>query len=223
MNAFIECVKQDCKVMLRNRAQWGQPVIFFMIFIALFGIALGFDNAMLIKVAPAIIWVAFLLTSLFTIDSIFRKDMDSGILEQFVLSPHSLSGLLLAKAVALWIVSCLPLIMLLPVLGLFMQLSLIENTVLLLCVCLGSPAITLMGMLGAILTLSLPRAGIFLAILLLPLYIPILILGESSVSLLLSSNQPHFQMALLGAISLLTLSLVPFAAASALNVAMDLS
>ena len=218
---FKGILKQDLRVMLRQRSEWVQPLVFFMIFISLFGIGLGFDSSMLIMVAPAIIWIAFLLTSLFTIESIFRRELDSGLLEQLVLSPHPLWWLLLAKWLAIWTISCLPLIVLMPLLGLFMNLSLNENGILLLSVLTASPAITMMGMLGATLTLALPRSGVFLGILLLPLYIPVLILGESAVVLLMSGANPVFQMAVLGAISILTLTLIPHAGAFALKVAMD--
>lgn len=218
---FYQSVKKDCMVMVRYPAQWVQPAIFFMIFISLFGIGLGFDNQLLITISPAIIWIAFLLTSLFTIESVFHKEKEQGLLEQLVLSPHPLWWLILAKACAFWLVSCLPLMLLLPLLGLFMQLSLVENFILLLSVLIGSPAITLMSMVGAILTLSSPRSGLFLGVLLLPLYIPILILGQSAVVLLLAGEQPVFQLFMLGAISVLTITLAPHAGALALKVAMD--
>lgn len=218
---FYESVKQDCKTMLRNRAEWVQSLLFFIIFISLFGIGLGFDSKSLMSISPAIIWIAFLLTSLFTIETVFRREMEAGLLEQLVLSPHPLWWLLLAKGTALWMVSCLPLIILLPLLGLFMQLDFAQTSALVLCVLLGSPAITLLGMTGTLLTLSMPRSGLFLGILLLPLYIPILILGESAVVLLFDASQPVFQMTLLAAISVFTLTLAPHAAAGALKVAMD--
>ncbi len=218
---FKQCLKHDLLVMQRHRAEWVQPLVFFIIFISLFGIGLGFEGNMLITVAPAIIWISFLLTSLFSIESIFRRELEAGLLENLVLSPHPLWWLLFVKALAIWVMSCLPLILLMPLLGLFMQLNLIETGVLLLSVLIASPAITLMGMLGATLTLALPRSGVFLGILLLPLYIPILILGESAVVLLLSGAKPLFQMALLSAISVLTLTLIPHAAAGALKIAMD--
>ncbi len=221
MSVLYHCVKQDCKVMIRNRAEWVQALIFFIVFISLFGIGLGFDSPTLAQVAPAIIWIAFLITSLFTIESVFRREMDSGLLEQLILSPHPLWWLLIAKASALWLVSCLPLVVLLPILGIFMQLDLTQTMTLVMCVLIGSPAITLLGMIGAILTLCMPRSGLFLGILLLPLYIPVLILGESAVVLLMDATLPLFQMALLAAISVFTLTLGPFAAAGALKVAMD--
>ncbi len=221
MPIFYTCLANDLKVMMRNRAQWVHPILFFMIFISLFGIGLGFDSEVLVKISPAIIWIAFLITTLFTIETLFRSEMEEGGLEQLLLSPHPLWWLIFAKSVAIWIVSSLPLIVIIPLLGLFMQLTLFENSVLLISVLIGSPAITLIGVIGAALTITLPRSGIFLGLLLLPLYIPILILGESAVVLLLSSQWPQFQLALLGAISILTITFAPFAAASALKVAMD--
>ncbi|MGD9592153.1 MAG: heme exporter protein CcmB [Candidatus Berkiella sp.] len=221
MSIFYESISKDISVMMRHRAEWVQSLVFFIVFISLFGIGLGFDNQMLMSISPAIIWIAFLLTSLFTIESIFRREMESGTLEQLALSPHPLWWLLLAKAAALWLVSCLPLILLLPILSMFMQLDIAQTGVFVLCLLLGSPAITLLGMIGVLLTLSMPRSGLFLGIILLPLYVPVLILGESAVVLLFESTLPIFQMTLLAAISVLTLTLAPHGAAGALSVAMD--
>ncbi|MBI2791088.1 MAG: heme exporter protein CcmB [Gammaproteobacteria bacterium] len=221
MSVFCACMRNDLQVMIRSPKEWSNPILFFIIFISLFGIGLGFDSEILMKMSPAIIWIAFLLTSLFTIETLFRNEMEEGGVEQLLLSPYPLWWLILAKFVAIWLVSCLPLILFIPLLGMLMQLSLFENSVLVLGLLIGSPAITMVGMIGAALTISMPRSGMFLGLLLLPLYIPILILGESAVSLLLSSTWPAFQLALLGALSILTVTIAPHAVAAALKVAVD--
>ncbi|MBS0289789.1 MAG: heme exporter protein CcmB [Proteobacteria bacterium] len=221
LSIFYHCVCHDLKIVLRKPAAWVHPILFFILFISLFGIALGFEKETLIKISPAIIWIAFLLTSLFTIETVLRREMASGALEQLLLSPYPLWWLMLAKSTAIWIVSCLALIFFVPVLGLFMHLSWYENSILFFSLLIGSPAITLIGMIGAALTLALPSSGLFLGLLLLPLYVPILILGESTLAAMLSSSLPSFQLALLGAISMLTLSLAPHGVAAALRVAMD--
>lgn len=221
LTSFTACLTNDITALLQSRAQWLQPVIFFIIFISLFGLGLGLDTQLLTKVSPAVVWITFLLTALFTIEAMFRSDYEEGVLEQLLLSPHPLWWLILAKSLAFWVVSCLPLILIMPVVGLILQLSTSENSVLVLSLLIGSPALTFLGVLGASLTIALPRSGIFLGLLLLPLYIPILILGESTVMLLLSAQWPHAQLALLAAISVLALTLVPHAAAAALRAAMD--
>lgn len=221
LKIFYACLKSDLRGIIRNRAQWLHPIIFFIIFISLFGIGLGFDTQQLVKVTPAIIWIAFLLTALFTIETMFRADQEEGVLEQMLLSPYPLWWLILAKSIAFWIASCLPLILMMPILGSIMQLSVIETGVLLLSLFVGSPALTFMGVLGAALTVAMPRSGVFLGLLLLPLYVPVLILGESAVVSLLSAEWPIFQIALLGSISTLAITLAPHGCASALKVAMD--
>lgn len=221
MSVFCACMRNDLQVMIRSRKEWSNPILFFIIFISLFGIGLGFDSEILMKISPAIIWIAFLLTSLFTIETLFRNEMEEGGVEQLLLSPYPLWWLILAKFIAIWLVSCLPLILFIPLLGMLMQLSLFENSVLVSGLLIGSPAITMVGMIGAALTISMPRSGVFLGLLLLPLYIPILILGESAVSLLLSSEWPAFQLSLLGALSILTVTIAPHAVAAALKVAVD--
>lgn len=221
LKVFCRCFFSDLYVVFRSTREWLSPVLFFMIFVALFGIGLGFDGQQLIQISPMIIWVAFLLTSLFTTESIFRADLEEGILEQLALSPYPLWWLLLAKSFAFWIASSLPLMLLMPFVGIMMQLPVKEIILLVVTLFLGSPAITMVGVLGATLTITLPRSGIFLGILLLPLYVPILILGQSAIINLFSQTLPLFQIALLGAISLLCITLIPHAAAAALKTAMN--
>ena len=220
MKVFYACLRNDMRVMLRCRSTWIHSLIFFIIFISLFGIALGFDSHF-VKLSPAIVWIAFLVTSLFGIEAFFATEREEGMLEQLILSPHPLWWLICAKSVAIWIATCLPLILMSPFLGIMMQLSGLENFILILTLLVGSPALTFVGVIGAALTLALPRSGVFLGLLLLPLYIPILILGESALATLLASEWPDFQIILLGAISVLAFTLAPHAASAALKVAMD--
>lgn len=221
LSVFLSCIKNDLRTLLRKRADWVYPIVFFFVFISLFGIGLGFDNQQLIQASPAIIWISFLFITLSTIDSLFRRELEEGTLAQLVLSPYPLWWLLLAKAIAFWLVACLPLILLTPVLGIIMQLSWQATAGLWISLLLGSPALALLGVVGVTLTSAMPRSGVFLALLLLPLYVPILILGESVIMVLLSAESIHFQLALLGAISVFALIGAPHAAAGALRAAMD--
>lgn len=221
LSVFLSCIKSDLKTLQRRRADWVYPIIFFLVFISLFGIGLGFENQRLIAASPAIIWITFLFITLTTIDNLFRREQEEGTLAQLLLSPYPLSWLLLAKAVTFWLVACLPLILLTPVFGLIMQLSMPTTGALFLSLLVGSPALALLGVVGATLTSAMPRSGIFLALLLLPLYVPILILGESVAVQLLSHENIRFQLALLGAISVFATMGAPFAAAGALRAAMD--
>ncbi len=221
LKVFYQAVKSDLRVILRKRSTWVIPAIFLIIFISLFGIGLGFDHQQLKNASPAIIWIAFLLTSLFTIEALFRTDEEEGTLETLLLSPYPLWWLLLAKAVAFWLAACLPLILLMPLLGLFMQLSSFESIILVVSLLLGSPALILVGLIGAALTVVLENAGILLGLLLLPLYIPILILGESAVVCVTSAQPAVFQLTLLAALSVLAITLAPHAASAALKVATE--
>ncbi len=219
LRAFYVCLRTDAQTAIRSRSKWLQPILFFIVFVSLFGIGLGFDNQSLKKVSPGIIWIGFLLTSMLNIEALMHADKEEGILEQFILSPYPLWWLMSSKMVALWLISCLPLILLMPLVGIMMHLSVSEIGLLTLSLILGSPALICIGIFGAALTVTLPRSGLFLALLLFPLYVPILIFGESSASLLLSSQSPISQLLFLGAISILALTLTPHATAGALRVA----
>jgi len=219
LTVFAQCLRNDLKTLIRQPAQWLHPIAFFGLIVCLFGIGLGSDNTQLIQLSPVIIWVAFLLTAIFTIETLFYRDYEEGVLEQWMVSPYPLWWLMLAKSLAFWLASCLPLIVMMPVLGFSLQLTGTQCLLLLISLLLGSPALTFLGVIGATLTLTVARSGVFLALLLLPLFVPILILGVSVVISLLAHEWPVFQMALLGGISVLTMTFAPFAAAAALKVA----
>lgn len=205
----------------RKRALWLQPVMFYVIILSLFGIGLGLDEGTLAEVSPAVIWITFLLTSLLTIDTLVRMDQEEGVLEQLALSEYPLWWLLVAKSTAVWLVSCLPLVLLIPMISSTMYLTFDESFILFVTLLVGSPALSFIGVLGASLTVALPRAGLLLALLLLPLYLPVLILGESALEATISQGWPVFQTALLSAFSILAITFAPLAASAALKAAMD--
>lgn len=218
---FWITLKHDLKIIARTPATWLHPILFFIILISLFGIALGFEGKELLKITPAILWVCFLLITLFSLENLFRHSYDEGTLEPLILSPYPLWWLLCAKSIALWLAACLPLILVLPLAGMLMQLSFQQIMLLSISLMLGSPAFIWLGMLGAALTLTMPRSGVFLGLLLLPLYIPLLILGESAALVEPLMQFPLFQLTLLAAISVISITLIPHATALALKVAMD--
>jgi heme exporter protein B len=208
--------------LVRKHALWLQPILFFIVMLSLFGIGLGLEETYLVAVSPAIIWIVFLLTSLLTVEALLRKDHEEGALEQLVLSDYPLWWLVMAKSWAVWMVSALPLVLLTPLVGMMMHLSLYQTMMLMLTLLLGSPGLSFIGVLGAALTVSLPRAGLLLGLLLLPLYLPILIVGESAfLSLSVAVEWPVFQIALLLAFSILSITLAPHAASAALKASMD--
>jgi len=212
--AFYLYFYYELRSIFRTRSQWVHPIIFFIIFISLFGIGLGFEKTQLAALAPMMIWIAFLLTSLFTIENLFRSDQEEGVLAQLILNPIPLWWSLLAKSLASWVATALPLVSVIPFVGMSLHLSFSEIGWLLLSILIGSPALIFIGTIGAILTITLPRSGVLLGILLLPLYVPILILG-------IPSQWPLFQLALLGALSIFAMTFAPFITAAALKAVMD--
>ncbi len=221
LGIFGVLIKNDLKCLSRNAAKWVQPLFFFVIFIFLFAIGLGFDLKEMARISPAVIWVAFLVTTLFSIESVLMHEHQEGVLAQLTLSPYPLWWVVIAKAIAIWLVTSLPLILIAPLLGVMLQLHTLEIGVLVLSLLIGSPALSLLGLLGGSLTLTMPSSGIFLGLLLLPLYIPILLLGESTLITILNNEWPVFQLSLLGAISVLSFTLAPLGIASALSVSSD--
>jgi heme exporter protein B len=111
VNVFSQCLVQDCRAILRSRKAWFDPIIFFSLMIALFGVAIGFDPKPLQQFSPAIVWISFFLTSLMSIETLFRRDYAEGVLEQLVLSPQPLWELMLAKSLAFWLAFCIPLLL----------------------------------------------------------------------------------------------------------------
>ncbi len=221
LNALRMILYYELRWLKRKKALWLQPVMFYLIILSLFGIGLGLDEGTLAEVSPAIIWITFLLTSLLTIDTLVRIDQEEGVLEQFALSQYPLWWIILAKSIAVWLASCLPLVLLIPLISSALYLTFDESLILFVTLLVGSPALSFIGVLGASLTVALPRAGLLLALLLLPLYLPVLILGESALEATISQQWPIFQSTLLSAFSILAMTLAPLAASAALKAAMD--
>lgn len=220
LKAFIVLLHYELRALARHQALWLLPLLFFILMLSLFGIGLGSDNTLLEKASGAIIWITFFITSLLTVDNLLRMDAEEGVLAQWVVSDIPVWWLFCSKAIALWIASCLPLIILLPLVGLTLQLDAYHILILSITVLAGSPALSFMATLGATLTVSLPRAGLLLALIMLPLFLPVLILGESALQVDYP-QWPTFQVALLAALSVLSMTLAPHAAALALTSAME--
>ncbi len=210
-------IKRDYLLAYRHHMAMINPILFFILVVLLFPLALNSGSAVLHTIAPAVIWIAVLLAMLLVFVRLFEADFDDGSLEQLVLSPHSLPCLVLAKMLAHWCIAAVPLILLAPCLGLAMGLNGQELSILVIGLLLGTPVISLLGGIGAALTLSLEQGGVLLALLLLPLYIPLLIFGVSSVSMVTMGNGVSGQLAILGAMFMLALVLAPFATASILR------
>ena len=219
--AFATLLKRDLTLSQRHSSDWLNPLVFFVIVVTLFPLGVGPDGELLRQIAPGVIWVAALLATLLALDSLFRDDFIDGSLEQLLLSPHPLPILVMAKTLAHWLVSGLPLVLLSPVLALLMQLPLKALPALLMSLVLGTLCLSLIGSIGAALTVGLQRGGVLLSLLVLPLFIPVLIFGSSCVVAAAGGFEIGAQLSLLAGLLFLALALCPWAAAAALRVSAE--
>ncbi len=211
-------LRRDLKIAFRHRAQLALPLLFFVLVVSLFPLAVSPSLDVLATMAPGIIWVAALLATLLSLDNMFRSDFDDGTLEQLLLSPYPTSVLVLAKIVAHWLVTGLPLLVVAPLLGVLTGLPGQTMGVLIASLALGTPVLSLVGAIGVGLTIGLKSGGALLSLLVLPLFVPVLIFGANAVAAAASGLEVSGQLYLLGSLLLLSLSLAPLAAAAALRV-----
>lgn len=218
MSAFGMVLGRDLRIAFRHRAQLALPLLFFVMVVSLFPLAVSPSLDGLRTMAPGIIWVAALLATLLSLDNMFRSDFDDGTLEQLLLSPYPTSALVLAKIIAHWLVTGLPLIIVAPLLGVLTGLAGQTMGVLVASLALGTPVLSLVGAIGVALTIGLKRGGALLSLLVLPLFVPVLIFGANAVGASQSGLEVTGQLYLLGSLLLLSLSLAPLAAAASLRV-----
>ena len=216
--AFVGVLRRDLQLAIRRRSELLNPLFFFILVVSLFPLGIGPDPGVLALIAPGVIWVAALLATLLGLERLFRSDYEDGSLEQFLLSPQPLTLLVLAKVLAHWLLTGLPLLLISPLLGVLLHLPGSAITVLPLSLLLGSPALSLIGAIGVALTVSLRRGSVLLTLLVLPLYVPVLIFGTSAVAAAAQGLPISGQLALLGAVLALALSLAPVAIAAGLRI-----
>ena len=221
MGAFGDVMRRELTVAFRRWSDLLLPLMFFVIVGTLFPLAVGQDAQILRAVGPGAIWVAALLATLLSLNNLFREDFDDGSLEQLALSPHPLSLLLLAKTAAHWVVTELPLVIIAPLLALGFGLPGQGIGALMLTLLIGTPALSLVGAVGAALTAGLRGASGLLALLLLPLTIPVLIFGARAAALAADGQDITGPLYLLGGLTVLALTLTPFATAAAVRVSLD--
>ncbi len=218
MSAFLALVGRDIRVALRDGGAIGIALGFYLVVVAIVPIGLGPDLNLLSRIAPGLLWVALLLSALLSVDRIFHNDHEDGTLEVIALGPLPLELVVTGKAIAHWLTTALPLVLLAPVLGLLLNLEAKAYPAVALTMLIGSPALSFLGALGAALTLGLRRGGLLVALLILPLYVPILIFGVSSIDRMTSALEPSAQpLLILTALTLATVVLTPLAAAQALR------
>lgn len=219
--AFTETLRRDLLIALRRRGDIANPLVFFVIVIALFPLGIGPTPEDLARIAPGVLWVVALLASLLSTDMVFRADHDDGSLEQLVRSAQPLYVLAIAKIAVHWFVTGLPLTLLSPVIGGMLYLPGTAVPALVLSLLLGTVTLSLVGGIGAALTVGLRKGGILLSLLILPLYIPVLVFGTSAVDSAALGADFGAQLAILAALALLALTLAPLAVAAALRISLD--
>ena len=208
---------RDLKMALRNPSSFLNPLMFFVISISLFPIAISPEAQTLSSIAPGIIWVITMLSVLLSLNSLFHYDYDSGVLEQMVISHHSLPLILLAKTLAHWMLSGLPIIILSPFLGMALFINTEGIYILVLTLIIATPCLSLIGSIGASLVVGIKNSGMLLSLLILPLFIPILIFATSAVSQSQSDLPIDGQLYFLGFILILSLLITPFLSALSLK------
>ncbi|MFV1973537.1 MAG: heme exporter protein CcmB [Thiohalobacterales bacterium] len=219
--AFALLVKRDLVLAVRYRAEMLNPLLFFVLVTSLFPLGIGAYPELLAAVGPGIIWVAALLAALLSLDGIFRSDFEDGTLEQLLLSSHPVSILVLAKVLAHWLVTGLPLLLVAPLLGILLGLPADAIRVLLLTLLLGTPVLSLLGAVGVALTVGLRKGGMILSLLVLPLYVPLLIFAANAVDTAAAGFPVTAHLLFISALLVLALSLSPLATAAALRISLS--
>jgi len=220
-DALRATAHRDLLAALRHRADLLTTLIFFAIVASLFPLGVGSDTALLRVMGPGVVWVAALLASMLALARLFASDYADGTLEQLALAPHSLTLLVLAKIAAHWLATGLPLVVIAPLLGLQFDLNADAQLVLLASLLLGTPTLSLIGAVGAALTLGVRGGGALLSLLVLPLYVPVLIFGAGAVEATAAGLGAAAHLSLLGALLLVALVFAPWATAVSVRIAVE--
>jgi heme exporter protein B len=221
LRAFTLLLKRDLTLAVRHRAEILNPLLFFVLVTSLFPLGIGADPKLLQAVGPGIIWVAALLAALLSLEGIFRSDFEDGTLEQFLLSSHPVSVLVIAKVLAHWLITGLPLLVISPLLGVLLGLPGDAIMILLITLALGTPVLSLIGAVGVALTVGLRKGGMILSLLVLPLYVPLLIFAANAVDTAAAGLPVTAHLSLISALLVLSLSLSPLATAAALRISLS--
>ena len=214
-------IRRDLVLAARRRADVLTTLMFFVMVVSLFPLGVGPEPAMLRKIASGVVWVAALLASMLSLGRMFSADYQDGTLEQMLLAPQSLPVLVLGKILAHWMASGLPLVLMAPVLGLQFGLPAEQLGILMLGLVMGTPVLSMIGAVGAGLTLGLRGGGVLVSLLVLPLCIPVLIFGAGAVEAAASGMNYSSHLLLLGAVLVTALVLTPWVTAQALRISME--
>lgn len=221
MNALRWLLWRDMTLAMRRKSEVLTTLFFFVIVVSLFPLGVGPELDTLTEIGPGVLWVAALLASMLSLNRLFADDFADGTLEQMLLSAQPMYLVVLSKVMAHWMISGLPLVLISPVLG--MQLGLDGESLMIMMVTLllGTPVLSLIGAVGAGLTLGVRGGGVLLSLLVLPLYIPVLIFGAGAVEAARAGLGFEAHVSLLGAFLVLAVLLAPWGAAAALRISLD--
>ncbi|HYJ18817.1 MAG TPA: heme exporter protein CcmB [Burkholderiales bacterium] len=219
--AFRAVLERDLLIALRRRADVLTTFFFFVIVVSLFPLGIGPEPETLREIAPGIVWVSALLAAMLSLARMFSGDFADGTLEQLVLAPQPLTLLVLAKVAAHWLSTGLPLVLIGPLLGLQFDLPGDALWVLVISLLIGTPALSIIGAVGAALTLGVRGGGALTSLLVLPLYVPVLIFGAGAVAATANGTGAGGHLSLLGAMLMLSLVFAPWAIAAALRISLE--
>ncbi|HUI18002.1 MAG TPA: heme exporter protein CcmB [Alphaproteobacteria bacterium] len=221
MTALLAILRRDLRLALRHGADTLVVVLFFVLTVSLFPFGVGPEPQVLARIASGVIWVTALLASLLSLERLFQTDYEDGSLDLLLLAPTGLEGTVLAKCLAHWLTTGVPLIVATPLLALFLGLPADGVGFLLLAMLLGTPTLTLVGAIGAALVLGARRGGVLISLLVLPLYVPVLIFGVAACDAAVGGFPVRPHLMVLGGLFLAALVLAPWASAAALRQAAE--
>lgn len=221
IKALATCFRREMIVAFRHKGELANPLIFFLMVVVFIPLGISPEKAVLTVLAPGMIWVIALLATLLSLDGLFRSDFDDGSLEQMLLSPQPLPWLVLTKIVAHWLMTGIPLMLLTPLLGTMLYLPAEGYLPLMISLLIGTGSMSLIGSIGAALTVGLRKGGLILSLVVMPLYVPVLIFGASAVNEAVQGFAYTGQIAILGAMFVSALVLAPFAVAGALRISVN--
>jgi heme exporter protein B len=221
MSGLLAMIHRDLLLVMRRKSEVLTALFFFVVVTSLFPLGIGADAALLRKVAPGVIWVAALLSTLLGLQRMFAADYADGALEQIALSPQPMVLLVTGKIIAHWIVCGLPLVILAPIIGIQFDLGANSLYVLMATLLLGTPVLSLLGSIGAALTLGVRGGSVLMSLLILPLYIPVLIFGAGAVYAQSVGLETSGHFSLLGALLILALAFVPWVSTAAVKIAIE--
>lgn len=218
---LLAVLRREVALAMRQKGEVLTPLVFFVVIASLFPLGIGPESALLLRMAPGVLWVSALLAAMLSLQRLFATDYTDGSLEQMVLSSTPLSLLVAAKALSHFLLSGLPLVLMAPVLGLQFGLDSRALGILMLSLLLGTPTLSLIGAIGAALTLGVRGAGVLLSLLTLPLYIPVLIFGAGAVEADAAGLGANGHLSLLAALLVLSAFFAPLATATALRISLE--